>query len=704
MPAFGAASGVDAGEPLADGEASADERPGDDVEKDDPRAEASADDEGSADDAVKGEPEATGGAGKPGSGGDEPEPGRSVPASGAASGVDPEASAAGEVKGEPGSGVDDASSAPEDVAADDAVKDEPSRKPAAPAEDGHGDDDGPAAETADADDEADADADEDRRPAWAAGQLPAEEKRDATHVLGKVAPPADKAAKKPAAKPVDQPTTAIRLGRPGAERPLDQPTTQLKVGAAPEPSTRKPSAAPATPAAPAAGASATETTAIPQIGPELTTQQPLPPKPPLDLLAELTNTPPPPDTLPRRVMRRVKIWTPVVLLLAVVLAIVQMVRPLPEPALVLTAQESHRFDGDPVALPWPGEGQGSMDVIGIGTVDRFGDQKPVPIASVTKSMTAYVIMKENPLKVGEEGPMITIDALAEKEGGYDKPGQDESTLNNVKEGQKLSLRDALSAVMIPSANNIARLLARWNAGSEEAFVEKMNKTADELGMRNTTYTDPSGLKESTVSTADDQVKLGVAMMKMPGMVDITNKGSWKDPSGRIHYNYNTLVPYDGAIGIKTGSTTKAGGNLLFAATKDVDGETVTLVGAILGQHKPYILDTVNAVSKTAMLATQDALTSETILKKGDVVGYVDDRLGGRTPVIVSEDVKAVGWAGHEVKLTFDPKENLPHAAAAGTEVGSLTVGDGKGGAVTVPVQLQSDLAEPDAVAKLTRVA
>ncbi len=402
-------------------------------------------------------------------------------------------------------------------------------------------------------------------------------------------------------------------------------------------------------------------------------------------------------------VRRVKIWTPVVVLLAIALAVVQMVRPLPEPSLVLTAEESFRFDGDPVALPWPDEGQGWMDVTGIGTVDSFGEVKPVPIASVTKSMTAYVIMKNHPLKTGEDGPSIPVDALAEKEGGYDKTG-DESTLNTVKEGQKLSLRDALSAVMIPSANNIARLLARWDAGSEAAFVKKMNRTAAELGMKNTTYTDPSGLKETTVSTAEDQVKLGVEMMKMRAMVDITKQGSWKDPSGRIHYNYNTLVPYNDAIGIKTGSTTKAGGNLLFAATKEVGGETVTLVGAVLGQHKPFILDTVNAVSKTAMLATQDALESKTILKKGDVVGYVDDQLGGRTPVVVSEDVKAVGWAGHEVKLTFAPDPSMPHAAPEGTKVGSLTVGDAEGGAVKVPVQLGGDLQEPSTGARLTRVA
>ncbi|CAM5360900.1 D-alanyl-D-alanine carboxypeptidase [Streptomyces tanashiensis] len=77
----------------------------------------------------------------------------------------------------------------------------------------------------------------------------------------------------------------------------------------------------------------------------------------------------------------------------------------------------------------------------------------------------------------------------------------------------------------------------------------------------------------------------------------------------------------GAIGIKTGSTTKAGGNLLFAARKKVGGQEVTVVGAILGQHKgPSILDTVNEVSKPALRAAQEALASEEILKKGEVVG------------------------------------------------------------------------------------
>ncbi|MER8118105.1 D-alanyl-D-alanine carboxypeptidase [Streptomyces sp. NPDC094031] len=494
---------------------------------------------------------------------------------------------------------------------------------------------------------------------------------------------------------VDQPTTMLKVGEGGTKQTESEAERTSKFVALKDDVRHKPK-----PKATPAPAPADETTAVPQVGPERTTQQPLPPKPPLDLLAELTNTPPPPETPVRTAVRRVKIWTPLVLLLVIVFAVVQTLRPLPSPTLALTAKDSYTFDGGRVNLPWPGEGQGWMDGDGIGTMGNFGKQTPVAIGSVAKTMTAYIILRDHPLKPGQEGQKIKVDATAEKEGGYNKSG--ESTLNTVHAGDSLTEKQALSAVMIPSANNIARLLARWDAGSEAAFVKKMNATAQELGMTGTTYTDPSGLKETTVSTAQDQVKLGRAVVKIPALVAITSAASWTDPTGQNWPNYNSLPYWIGAIGIKTGTTTAAGGNLLFAARKKVGGQTVTVVGAILGQHKPSILDTVNEVSKTALLGATHALTSAKILKKGDVVGYVDDQLGGQTPIVVTEDVTAVGWSGLKVKLSF-ASDTVPHTAKAGTRVGTLTVGDGTTAGVKVPVALQRDLAKPGFGAKLTRI-
>ncbi|MFJ4539326.1 D-alanyl-D-alanine carboxypeptidase [Streptomyces tibetensis] len=545
----------------------------------------------------------------------------------------------------------------------------------------------------------------------------------------------------PTEPPVDQPTAVFKALRP----PVDQPTTMLKLGGAAKdlpksdlPKTDAPKTdAPKTdapksdvpksdvpktaaperdaertskfvalkplddPAAKKPVAPAEATAPVPTVGPERTTQQPLPPKPPLDLLAELTNTPPPPETPLRTAARRVKIWTPLVLLLVVVFAVVQSVRPLPTPTLELTAKDSYTFEGGKVDIPWPADGQAALDVQGIGTFGSSGEQKPVPIASVAKVMTAYLILREHPLKSGEDGPKILIDQTAQDQSDA---GQ-ESTVDVTKD-DKITEREALESILIASANNIARLLARWDAGSEKAFVQKMNDAAKDLGMKNTTYTDPSGLNNTTVSTAVDQVKLARAAMQQPAFREVAAMMSYVDYKGTKHDNWNRLVGSNDVTGIKTGTTTSALGNLVFAAKKDVDGETHRIIGAVVrqpaGGPDNTILGAALHEGDKLIRAAQGALESATILKKGEVVGYADDGLGGRTPVAVTEDVTAVGWAGLSVKLTF-AGDDLPHTAKAGTKVGTLTVGDGTTSAVKVPVALQKDLAEPGFGAKLTRI-
>ncbi|MFF9808772.1 D-alanyl-D-alanine carboxypeptidase [Streptomyces coeruleorubidus] len=525
-------------------------------------------------------------------------------------------------------------------------------------------------------------------------------------------PDATDTGKGDAEPPVDQPTAVFKAVRP----PVDQPTTMLKLGGAakdakdaPEkdaertskfvalkplddPAARKPAPTPAP---------ADATAPVPTVGPERTTQQPLPPRPPLDLLAELTNTPPPPDTPLRTAVRRVKIWTPLVLLLVIVFGVVQSVRPLPAPTLELTAEDSYTFKGGKVDIPWPAEGQAALDVQGIGTFGSSGEQKPVPIASVAKVMTAYLILREHPLKSGADGPKIEIDQAAEDQSDA---GQ-ESTVD-VTKGDKISQREALESILIASANNVARLLARWDAGSEKAFVRKMNDAAKDLGMKNTTYTDPSGLNNTTVSTAVDQVKLAKAAMEQPAFREVAAMMSYVDYKGTKHDNWNRLVGYNDVTGIKTGTTTSALGNLVFSARKDVNGETRRIVGAVVrqpaGGPDNTILGAALHEGDKLIKAAQGALESATILKKGTVVGYADDGLGGRTPVAVTEDVTAVGWAGLSVKLTFAADE-LPHTAKAGKKVGTLTVGDGSTNAVKVPVALQKDLVEPGFAEKLTRI-
>ncbi|WJD97768.1 D-alanyl-D-alanine carboxypeptidase [Streptomyces antimycoticus] len=559
------------------------------------------------------------------------------------------------------------------------------------------------------------------RPTAAFGLLPETSGKDGkkgvdqpTTAFKAVSPPADKKtsekaseAKSPEAKPSDAKTSEKAQGRkPAAESDNERTSKFVPLRSPDDPAPSKPSTAPAASAAPSAPAA--PPTGVPEA--ERTKQQPLPPitsdgkqPAPLDLLAQLTNTPPKPETPMRTAVRRVKIWTPLAALLVIILGVVQALRPLPEPSLKLTADSSYRFGGGELSLPWPDQGQSAAEVEGVASLGTSGDQKPVPIASVTKVMTAYVVLRDHPLKGDAQGPKITIDAQAAEEA----KSADESRAE-VKEGQTFTQHQLLQLLLINSSNNIARLLARWDAGSLDAFVKKMNDAAEGLGMKQTTYTDPSGLKESTKSTAADQLKLAKAAMQSEAFRGVVATPNTEIPGldDRI-YNNNNLLVKPGVIGIKTGSSTPAGGALMWGAVRTIDGKKQRILGVVLEQRATTTLDASLQLAQTnsyKLIGTlQDALTSATVIKKGDVVGQIDDGLGGTTPVVATKDLKAVGWSGLGVDIKIgDGGKKVPHSAKAGTVVGEVTVGTGPG-QLTAPVALQDDLSEPSFGSKLTRI-
>ncbi|MFJ7066433.1 D-alanyl-D-alanine carboxypeptidase [Streptomyces sp. NPDC101115] len=516
------------------------------------------------------------------------------------------------------------------------------------------------------------------------------------------AEPAAAAVEAPKSQPVDQPTTALKLP-PSLFRPLQGDITQEQPQPKPQPKPAPaPAAAPADAPAPAAAQAAAP---VPPslVEAERTKLQPLPPRPPLEILAELTNTPPPAPTPLRTTVRRVKIWTPLLLLLVVVFAVVQFVRPLPDTKLVLSASPTFTFEGGPLQMPWPSEGQGAAEVEGVGSLGTYGPQKPAPIASVAKTMTAYVILRDHPIKGNGDGPEIEVDKTA----GEQAKAKDESTAP-IKAGQTYSEKELLQLLMIPSGNNVARLLARWDAGSEAAFVEKMNAAAKELGMTGSTYTDPSGLQATTVSTPLDQLKLAKAVMQYDvfrEIVDMPNVTIDGIP-GQIENNNNILLQ-PGVAGIKTGSSTPAGGNLLWSAYTVVDGQKRRILGIVMGaKDAPQLWQKLELAIQNSLKLIQQAqkdVTSAAVVKKGQIVGYVDDGLGGRTPVVSTKDLKAVGWPGLKVDLRLgDGGRKLPHTAKAGDVVGQVSIGTGTG-EVSAPVALKDDLVEPGVGEKLTRL-
>jgi serine-type D-Ala-D-Ala carboxypeptidase (penicillin-binding protein 5/6) len=230
---------------------------------------------------------------------------------------------------------------------------------------------------------------------------------------------------------------------------------------------------------------------------------------------------------------------------------------------------------------WPEYGQAAFVETGQSQIQAGPNQHPAPIASVAKVMTAYVVLRDHPLQVGQDGPTITL-TDADVADTDRRAAQGESVVP-IAAGEQLTEREALQALLLPSANNIAAVLARWDAGSVDGFVDRMNATARSLGMTDTRYTDPSGYDEATVATAADQVRIVDRAMRLPVFASIVATPSATLPVAGTVFNTNTLLGYDGFVGVKTGSTDAAGGCFAFRAIRWIDGKRTTITGVVLGQ-------------------------------------------------------------------------------------------------------------------------
>lgn len=329
----------------------------------------------------------------------------------------------------------------------------------------------------------------------------------------------------------------------------------------------------------------------------------------------------------------------------------------PVPVIHSTLPAYVRLPGRPPSLAWPREGQAAVEVEGVGSLGISGGSRPVPIASVAKVMTAYLTLLEHPLVAGEEGFSITI-TPAEVAEERERVALDESTLT-VRAGERITERQALQALLLPSANNIAALLAARARGGTAAFVAHMNATARELGMSSTTYTDPSGFDATTVSTADDQLRLARAAMREPAFAAIVDEPSAELPvAGRVA-NIDALVGRDGYVGVKTGSDAEAGGCLVFAKRVTVGGRGSTVLGVVLGQRQGALVEAALAGARRLADSVVAALRVETAVPAGTTVLVASSADGERTLAATQGPLRAIGWGS----LTL-PVEVLARPPAA----------------------------------------
>ncbi len=190
---------------------------------------------------------------------------------------------------------------------------------------------------------------------------------------------------------------------------------------------------------------------------------------------------------------------------------------------------------------------------------------PMPVGSVMKLLTSYVVLGAGDLTQVVTVPQLNMDIAESAIGVY--------------EGEQLPRDVLLRAMLVVSANDAARALAIDVGGSTDGFVDQMNSAAAALGLNNTVAVNPVGLDaEGAQSSARDMVSLAALLMENP-----TFSAAVAKPSASLHgqtfaATNKLLASYEGATGVKTGHTTGAGYCLVGSATRG--GRTIIV--AVLG--------------------------------------------------------------------------------------------------------------------------
>lgn len=373
------------------------------------------------------------------------------------------------------------------------------------------------------------------------------------------------------------------------------------------------------------------------------------------------------------------------LLLLVIGLLFNYIRPLPHANASIVPLE----DKIEVArLTWPVQGSAAIGAKGYGVLATHGDQSQMPTASIAKLITVLAVLEKHPLKSSKNSPVLTMDA--EDVALFNQYFSEGGAYVKVELGEKITQYQAMQAILLPSANNMADSLAIWTFGSIPEYITYANGMVKRLGLMETVIAkDASGMSPDTVSTPTDLVKLGEIALAHPVIAEIVSQPSAVIPVHGIIYSANSRLGYNNIIGIKTGLTDEAGGCFLFAAKHTLEGKSATIIGIVRGT--PTLL---SALSSSVALANsaKKAFSIKTPVKAGEVFGTLTTAWSETSRVIAKQDLTLLAWRGVPLKprITLAPiNRSLP----AGSQVGTAIVSSGLN-KVTTPLILEKPIGGP----------
>ncbi|HUY20870.1 MAG TPA: hypothetical protein VMV22_00875 [Acidimicrobiales bacterium] len=415
-----------------------------------------------------------------------------------------------------------------------------------------------------------------------------------------------------------------------------------------------------------------------------------------------SGAPPPGPVLPALPGRsRHRAWAAPAVLVSVVVALaaVQLARPAPTPTWHGALHVASPVSGSAPALPWPATGGAAVAVPALGLMIQSGPEPAVPIASLAKLMTAYLTLHDHPLAAGDDGPEMQITAADQAEAQVEAAAG--ATTVPVEEGEALTERQMLDGLMVHSANNLADVLARWDAGTVPAFVVKMNATAAALGMTHTHYADASGLDPGTAGNAADVLRVTEADMAMPTFGAVVAQPAVTLPVAGVLPNYVQSVGTDGIVGVKSGFTQAAMGCLVLAGERAVNGRPVLVLAAVTGQTGADPLRVANQVDVQLIDAVASGMRTVDVVEPGTRVGTVTAPWSpAGVPAVTAAGASVIAWPGLPVRVHVW-RRSLRPGLTPGSRVGTVSVSVG-GERAVLPVRVTGSLRGPSVAWRLAR--
>nr|WP_211231949.1 D-alanyl-D-alanine carboxypeptidase family protein [Tuberibacillus calidus] len=312
--------------------------------------------------------------------------------------------------------------------------------------------------------------------------------------------------------------------------------------------------------------------------------------------------------------------------------------------------------------------------------------KELPPASMTKIMTLLLIFQaldRNEIALTDK---VSVSEHAASMGG---------TQIFLEPGEEMTVEDLIKAIAIGSANDASMALAEYIAGSEEAFVKRMNDEAKKLGLKHTHFSNPTGLPtENHYSSAHDMAVMAKALLRYPDVLKYTSlyEDYLRENTDNKFWLVNTnkmLKTYPGVDGLKTGYTQEAKYCLTATAKKN----DMRVIAVVMGA--PSAKERNKQVAKLLNYAFANYKTKK-LVNQGQAVAIVPVNKSekGRVPAVTEDNAVLLLRKGENAKdyhTKIEIKKNLAAPMEAGTVVGYYIVKKGQQTVSKTPLIVTRDI-------------